>query len=91
MYLPDSAGDTVVAVRGEVYISPALFTNCEHGGCLDPIDEEPNTNIDSEFDKKANSGPCVDTPLLEKGMNSLTKGGIENVAGIIYNILSPRS
>jgi hypothetical protein len=58
---------------------------------LDPIDEQPKTYIDSEFDKKVNSGSRVDTPLLEKRVDSLVEGGREYLDGTTRHLLSPRT
>jgi hypothetical protein len=89
--LPGGATDTVVAVGGEAPPARELFPNRERGDCLDPTDEEPKTDITSEFDKKMNSGYCVDTPLLVKRVDSLIESGREDLAGIICNLLYPHN
>ena len=91
LYLPDGAADAVVAVGGEAPTARALFPDRERGGRLDPIDEEPKTEITSEFDEKVNSGSRVDTPLLAKRVASLIEGGSEDLAGITRNLLSPHN
>ena len=56
---------------------------------MDPIDEQPKTYIDSEFEKKVNSGSRVDTPLMEKRVDSLVEGRREYLDGTTCHLLSP--
>ena len=81
---------------GGAAAAQVLLTNNEHQARLTPIFEELKTGIDSKVDsptvvgEKMKSRAQIDTPLLEKEVDSLIESGREDLDGVTRRLMSPR-